>query len=495
MYARAAMQTVSPPQPLAPGDANRPRANRQRAAKQTPLRLSTAAVPSAATPPPLLRTPGLATPRASASAAGHQAPGGRQAGWLEVRTAASAATGRLYCALPQGGARLECYRDASDAAPLVHAVELDQCSCIHAEEEPPPPRLPEREPPADCHVCLGTTAGSVLLWAPRDEGPLWVAALRAALAAQPAFTQSPPPQPQAASEAAAAVGPCPVRSSPCVTPARGSAPPSAPPATPDGAPAGGGTLTLTPGGQRGGASARAEPPAWVPDGEALECPLCTQQFGFFLRRHHCRRCGGVFCGSCSDNEIELPLFGIGGQHRACNECFECHQDEGRLVMAVTRSRRGAPGASADATTLQLLRRIASTRPVGRLAWCSSERGESLLMLAAFEECNAALVAAILDTCGGCQAAREMADSRDPVALRGALHVACAEGHEGVLRALLAHFGHFGAEGREAAAQLFTARDKAGHTPLELAERRGHAQAVERARAEALCEVFVDAPAA
>jgi hypothetical protein len=37
---------------------------------------------------------------------------------------------------------------------------------------------------------------------------------------------------------------------------------------------------------------------WKPDYMANECSLCGQQFGIFIRRHHCRKCGEIYCHAC-----------------------------------------------------------------------------------------------------------------------------------------------------------------------------------------------------
>lgn len=42
--------------------------------------------------------------------------------------------------------------------------------------------------------------------------------------------------------------------------------------------------------------------AWQPDEMTKFCPLCTQKFGTFSRRHHCRGCGRIVCASCSKTE-------------------------------------------------------------------------------------------------------------------------------------------------------------------------------------------------
>ncbi|KAJ1956957.1 hypothetical protein GGI12_005168 [Dipsacomyces acuminosporus] len=45
--------------------------------------------------------------------------------------------------------------------------------------------------------------------------------------------------------------------------------------------------------------------AWEPDEATATCHKCERRFTLFLRRHHCRRCGLVFCDSCSSKRILL----------------------------------------------------------------------------------------------------------------------------------------------------------------------------------------------
>ncbi|KAJ1310747.1 hypothetical protein OPQ81_009269 [Rhizoctonia solani] len=55
---------------------------------------------------------------------------------------------------------------------------------------------------------------------------------------------------------------------------------------------------------------------WKPDNMADECDIwtCTTKFSLFERRHHCRKCGGVFCQACSSQQTllldttNLPFF-------------------------------------------------------------------------------------------------------------------------------------------------------------------------------------------
>ncbi|KAI0809053.1 FYVE zinc finger-domain-containing protein [Irpex lacteus] len=46
---------------------------------------------------------------------------------------------------------------------------------------------------------------------------------------------------------------------------------------------------------------------WKPDSQASRCDifLCSRKFSIFERRHHCRKCGGVFCADCSTHATTL----------------------------------------------------------------------------------------------------------------------------------------------------------------------------------------------
>ncbi|KAF2840975.1 hypothetical protein M501DRAFT_902973, partial [Patellaria atrata CBS 101060] len=45
---------------------------------------------------------------------------------------------------------------------------------------------------------------------------------------------------------------------------------------------------------------------WQPDNEASICPVCGVSFTFWLRKHHCRKCGRVVCDNCSTHRITIP---------------------------------------------------------------------------------------------------------------------------------------------------------------------------------------------
>lgn len=47
-------------------------------------------------------------------------------------------------------------------------------------------------------------------------------------------------------------------------------------------------------------------PRWEPDIEVPKCPICNTAFGFWYRKHHCRKCGRVVCANCSPHRITIP---------------------------------------------------------------------------------------------------------------------------------------------------------------------------------------------
>ncbi|CAH1392871.1 unnamed protein product [Nezara viridula] len=61
---------------------------------------------------------------------------------------------------------------------------------------------------------------------------------------------------------------------------------------------------------------------WVPDSEAQICMHCKKnQFTVLNRRHHCRNCGEVVCGPCSNKKFLLPNQSS-KPVRVCLNCFD-----------------------------------------------------------------------------------------------------------------------------------------------------------------------------
>ena len=49
---------------------------------------------------------------------------------------------------------------------------------------------------------------------------------------------------------------------------------------------------------------------WVADDDAKLCFICKKSFTIARRKHHCRLCGLLICGKCSEF---LPLSSAGEQ--------------------------------------------------------------------------------------------------------------------------------------------------------------------------------------
>jgi len=61
---------------------------------------------------------------------------------------------------------------------------------------------------------------------------------------------------------------------------------------------------------------------WVPDGEASICMHCNKsQFNVLNRRHHCRKCGAVVCGPCSNKKFLMPVQSP-KPLRVCLTCYD-----------------------------------------------------------------------------------------------------------------------------------------------------------------------------
>ena len=63
--------------------------------------------------------------------------------------------------------------------------------------------------------------------------------------------------------------------------------------------------------------------AWVDDSLINDCTRCNRMFTTFLRKHHCRKCGKIFCGKCSDKWTMLPEISSIFTQRVC---VDCHAD-------------------------------------------------------------------------------------------------------------------------------------------------------------------------
>ncbi|XP_060193719.1 uncharacterized protein LOC132623041 isoform X1 [Lycium barbarum] len=80
---------------------------------------------------------------------------------------------------------------------------------------------------------------------------------------------------------------------------------------------------------------------WVVD--ASHCQGCSSQFTFINRKHHCRRCGGIFCNSCTQQRMVLRGQGD-SPVRICEPCKRL-EEAARFEMRYGHKNRASKGAS------------------------------------------------------------------------------------------------------------------------------------------------------
>ncbi|KAK7303662.1 hypothetical protein RJT34_14574 [Clitoria ternatea] len=99
----------------------------------------------------------------------------------------------------------------------------------------------------------------------------------------------------------------------------------------------------------------AEPPKWLADSAASSCMLCGVKFHpIMCSRHHCRFCGGIFCGECSKGRSLLPSkFRVSDPQRVCDVC--CVRLESVQPYLMNHVSNAAQLPTHDLTDLSTLR--------------------------------------------------------------------------------------------------------------------------------------------
>uniref|UniRef100_A0A453M8P4 FYVE-type domain-containing protein n=1 Tax=Aegilops tauschii subsp. strangulata TaxID=200361 RepID=A0A453M8P4_AEGTS len=78
---------------------------------------------------------------------------------------------------------------------------------------------------------------------------------------------------------------------------------------------------------------------WVLD--ASNCQGCAAQFSLFTRKHHCQRCGGLFCSSCTQQRMVLRGQGD-SPVRICDPCKKL-EEAARYELRYGHKNRAGKG--------------------------------------------------------------------------------------------------------------------------------------------------------
>jgi len=89
---------------------------------------------------------------------------------------------------------------------------------------------------------------------------------------------------------------------------------------------------------RGGMGTHVPREEWVPDEAMDECESCGAAFGIMRRKHHCRRCGHIFCDACCPK----GHGSTGSRERVCAIC-----STGRLPVALATQLERAGQRAAE----------------------------------------------------------------------------------------------------------------------------------------------------
>ena len=103
---------------------------------------------------------------------------------------------------------------------------------------------------------------------------------------------------------------------------------------------------------------------WMDDNSTNKCSGCNIEIKSGIissGKHHCRRCGGIFCSDCTKHECVLPSLGFHEPVRVCEKCFEIEQnkrgEEGVLSVVAQQYSRVLESSTKSSLEYLKTRRI------------------------------------------------------------------------------------------------------------------------------------------
>jgi hypothetical protein len=70
---------------------------------------------------------------------------------------------------------------------------------------------------------------------------------------------------------------------------------------------------------------------WMADTTCATCYDCGKEFSFWIRRHHCRVCGQIFCATCSSHRLPGGKYGF--KEPYIRVCKFCHNKTGAKTIS------------------------------------------------------------------------------------------------------------------------------------------------------------------
>ncbi|KAJ1338822.1 hypothetical protein BSLG_006459 [Batrachochytrium salamandrivorans] len=123
---------------------------------------------------------------------------------------------------------------------------------------------------------------------------------------------------------------------------------------------------------------------WQKDSEASTCFNCVCKFTFMLRRHHCRRCGNIFCDGCSSRRVMIPISMFLDDNRTRNLSMVLSASNGDDVGNSDQPNHGnsVPQSDASASSVSDAFHPSDTNHSGHTVISVSEPPSSATPLAA-----------------------------------------------------------------------------------------------------------------